>query len=116
MSFGELALHILDADGWLQRKVTNPNLAPMQWRPESSRRVSRDDYSHLLECLTVAGTARGTLIAQFTEDKLSEYVPDARFPGNVTWWYVIVRGNLDHEIHHRGQIATYLRLLDLTNS
>ena len=28
-------------------------------------------------------------------------------------WWIIVRGNLDHETHHRGQIAAYLRMLDV---
>jgi len=33
---------------------------------------------------------------------------DERF-GETTLWWIVVRGNLDHEIHHRGQIAAYLR-------
>jgi uncharacterized damage-inducible protein DinB len=35
---------------------------------------------------------------------------DSRF-GEVTVWWVIVRGNLDHEIHHRGFIGAYLKML-----
>jgi uncharacterized damage-inducible protein DinB len=29
----------------------------------------------------------------------------------VTIWWIIVRGNLDHETHHRGQLSVYLKPL-----
>ena len=29
----------------------------------------------------------------------------------VSVWWIIVRGNLDHEIHHRGQLSSYLRAI-----
>ena len=37
-------------------------------------------------------------------------IPDERFGGNVSVWWILLRGNLDHEIHTRGQIALYLTL------
>jgi uncharacterized damage-inducible protein DinB len=37
---------------------------------------------------------------------------DDRFGGEVTLWWTIVRGNLEHEAHHRGQIAVYLRIVN----
>jgi uncharacterized damage-inducible protein DinB len=36
---------------------------------------------------------------------------DDRFNDEVSIEWIILRGNLDHEIHHRGQIAVYLRML-----
>ena len=44
----------------------------------------------------------------------SRTMPDPRFGESVSVWWIIVRGNLDHEIHHRGQIAAYLRALRLS--
>jgi uncharacterized damage-inducible protein DinB len=74
---------------------------------------SRKEYGCLLDALDGIGRQRSDFIAGLTDDDLSTIVPDERFPGEVDWWWVIVRGNLDHEIHHRGQIATYLRLLGI---
>ena len=28
------------------------------------------------------------------------------------FWWLILRANLDHEIHHRGALAVYLRVLN----
>ena len=39
-------------------------------------------------------------------------MPDDRFGGDVSLWWVVVRGNLDHEAHHRGQLATLLRIIE----
>jgi uncharacterized damage-inducible protein DinB len=36
---------------------------------------------------------------------------DDRFGCQVSVWWVIVRGNLEHEAQHRGQVASYLRIL-----
>ncbi|MEE8139242.1 MAG: DinB family protein [Thermoanaerobaculia bacterium] len=51
------------------------------------------------------------MIAEMTDRELEKRLPDQRFGGEVSVWWVIVWGNLDHETHHRGQIATYLRAL-----
>ena len=42
---------------------------------------------------------------------LSQLVFDSRFNGYVSVLWIVLRGNLDHEVHHGGQLASYLRLL-----
>ena len=111
MSVADLARHILDADDWLLRKWSEPSIPAMQGRAGCAEVRSWKEYERLLDALDSMGRQRNDFIAGLTDDELSTIVPDARFSGEVDWWWVIVRGNLDHEIHHRGQIATYLRLL-----
>ena len=42
---------------------------------------------------------------------MKSIIYDDRYNDMVSIEWVILRGNLDHEIHHRGQIAAYLRVL-----
>lgn len=37
---------------------------------------------------------------------------DQRFGGEVSVWWIVMRGNLEHESHHRGQVAAYVRALE----
>jgi uncharacterized damage-inducible protein DinB len=111
MSFADLAHHLLEADRWMFRKLEDPSLRSMDGAPGEAGFESRDDYLELLAELERSGEERAAMLAELTEAQLEESIPDDRFGGEVTVWWVIVRGSLDHEAHHRGQIATYLRLL-----
>ncbi len=110
MSFADLAQHLIDADEWLFRKLEERALEPMVGSVGEAGEVSRADYLGLLARLEETGRQREALIAGLSPDQFAEPIFDRRFGGEVTVWWVIVRGNLDHEIHHRGQIATYLRI------
>ncbi len=46
-----------------------------------------------------------------SREELAREVFDGRFGGRVRVWWIVVRGNLDHEAHHRGQIAAGLASL-----
>ncbi|MFX0090823.1 MAG: hypothetical protein ACFFBD_03590, partial [Candidatus Hodarchaeota archaeon] len=59
------------------------------------------------------GKSRKLLLENMLEDQLTEKIFDERFGGPVNVWWIIVRGNLDHEIHHRGQISVYLKVLEV---
>jgi uncharacterized damage-inducible protein DinB len=65
-----------------------------------------DRIAKLEQCLA----DKISVLETFSSDQLEEKIPDDRFGGEVTKWWVIVRGTIDHEIHHRGQLATYLRM------
>jgi uncharacterized damage-inducible protein DinB len=60
--------------------------------------------------LRQSGEQRARLLLTLTDSFLDSPMSDDRF-GEVTVWWVIVRGNLDHEAHHRGQLALYLRII-----
>jgi uncharacterized damage-inducible protein DinB len=110
MSFADQARHLIDADEWLFRKLEDRTLEPMLGQAGDAGEVTRARYLDLLARLEQTGRQRSDLIAGMSPDQLAEPIFDRRFGGEVTVWWVIVRGNLDHEVHHRGQIAAYLRV------
>src|SRR6185295_13478357 len=110
MSFADLAHHLIEADEWLFRKLVERALEPMVGHAGEAGDATRDRYMEMLARLEQTGRQRADLIAGLSAEQLAEPIFDRRFGGEVPIWWVIVRGNLDHEIHHRGQIATYLRL------
>jgi uncharacterized damage-inducible protein DinB len=111
MSFADLARHIAEADRWLLEKLGDPSLPAMTGRAHLVEIAGRREYQALLEELEETGRQRAALLESMTADRLSQKLPDERFGGAVSTWWVIVRGNLDHEIHHRGQIAAFLRIV-----
>ncbi len=111
MNLADLAHHLVDADQWLFQKLENPKLPKIVGRAGEARIQSRDEYEDLLDQLERTGEQRAELLEGLSEDDLGRHIPDDRFGGDVSVWWVIVRGNLDHETHHRGQIASYLRAI-----
>jgi uncharacterized damage-inducible protein DinB len=110
MSFGDLAHHIVEADEWLFRKLEAPALAPIVGHAGAVTITAREQYLELLRELEHLGAQRSQLIAGFSDEQLRERVEDRRFGREVTVWWIVVGGNIDHEIHHRGQISAYLRM------
>ena len=112
LSFADVAGHLVDADEWLAAKLADPALEPMVAAAGTVRIDERRGYEELLERLAAAGERRAELLAGLDAEALAQPVFDRRFGGEVSVWWVVVRGNLDHEIHHRGQVAAYLRVLE----
>jgi len=110
MSFGDLAHHIVEADEWLFRKLEARALEPIVGHAGAATITTRGQYMQLLRDLEELGAKRAQLIAGFSDEQLRERIEDQRFAGEVTVWWILVRGNIDHEIHHRGQISAYLRM------
>jgi uncharacterized damage-inducible protein DinB len=111
MSFADLARHIADADRWLFAKLDDPSRAAMTGRSHIAVVADRVEYEALLEELGETGRRRAELLESMTADRLGQALPDERFGGAASVWWIIVRGNLDHEIHHRGQIAALLAVV-----
>ena len=112
LSFAELAQHLLDTDDWLHAKLDDPGLEPIQAQAGTLTVADRQQYTDLLDALERSGERRERLLASLEPEAWQRQIHDARFGGEVSVWWIVVRGNLDHEIHHRGQIATYLRVLE----
>ncbi|MFH1372794.1 MAG: DinB family protein [bacterium] len=110
MSFADLAQHLVDADNWLLKMLELKNLKPIIGRAGLIEIKNREEYLNLLEELAQSGVRRDQTIRAMTDKELAEMIYDARFGREVSAWWIVVRGNLDHETHHRGQIATYLKL------
>jgi uncharacterized damage-inducible protein DinB len=116
LSFADIAQHLVDADDWLFAKLADPDIPRMRAVAGSAVVASRAEFEGLLGRLTITGDCRTLTLARMTDEQLARAMPDDRFGGEVTTWWVIVRGNLDHEAHHRGQLAVYLRLVGTPNT
>ncbi len=110
MSFADLARHLVDADEWLFRMLQTKDLEPMEGKAGAESITHRDEYLRLIDELERTGRARRDLLDHMTSGQLDQKIHDARFGGPVSAWWVVVRGNLDHEIHHRGEINAYLKM------
>lgn len=112
MSFADLAQHLIDADNWLFEMLRTKNLEPIVGKPHLVEVARRDQYLDLLDELEQTGARRAEMLESITDTQLSEMIFDRRFGREVSAWWIILRGTLDHEIHHRGQIVVYLRAIN----
>lgn len=112
MSFADVARHLIETDEWLFRKLRERDLAPIAGEAGAIRVDGPAEWEELLALLERSGRRRVELLDEMEPERLDERIPDARFGGEVSVWWIIVRGNLDHEAHHRGQLAVYLRIVE----
>ena len=112
MSFTDTMGHLIDSDNWMIKKITIKDLAPIDGYADSVKINNRDEFDKLIEDLIASGERRKSFIETLDEKKLYEKIFDERFGKEVTVWWIIVRGNFDHEIHHRGTIAAGLRVIE----
>ena len=110
MTFADIAHHIGGADQWLFQKLEDPTLSKMAGKAGEAEHVTAEEFQKLVTKLGQSGEQRAKLLSTLTDSFLDSAMSDDRF-GEVTVWWVIVRGNLDHEAHHRGQLALYLRMI-----
>ncbi len=110
MTFADIARHIGEADRWLFRKLKDPTLSKMVGKAGEAAGVTHEEFQELVAKLRQSGEQRANLLSTLSDSFLDSPIFDDRF-GDVTVWWVIVRGNLDHEAHHRGQLAVYLRII-----
>jgi len=111
MSLADIAHHLVESDRWLFRKLKQPTLSSMVAAAGEAGNLNGQGFRQLLIELEKTGERRARLLEEMSPSDLAAIIPDDRFGGEVSVWWVIVRGNLDHEIHHRGQIAASLRVL-----
>jgi uncharacterized damage-inducible protein DinB len=110
MTFADIAHHLGEADRWLFQKLEDPTLSKMAGKAGEAAHVTSEEFQELARSLRQLGEQRVKLLSTLTDSVLDSPMSDDRF-GEVTVWWVIVRGNLDHEAHHRGQLALYLRII-----
>jgi uncharacterized damage-inducible protein DinB len=113
MSIADLAQHLIHADDWLFHKLADPSVQIIAGNPGEVTITRRNQYEALLSQLVETGKTRAELLTNMTDDELSKRIPDDHYGGgtNSSVWWILVRANLDHEIHHRGALAVYLRVL-----
>ena len=111
LSFAETAKHIIDLDYWLFEKIKNPNTKSIETETAILKNCNRKEYKELILNLKEILEKKIEIINMFNEVKLKEKIYDDSYDSEVSIAWLILRRNIDHEIHHRGQIATYLRVL-----
>jgi len=111
MSSADIAYHLIETDEWLFKKIELKNLKSILGNSGTVEINTRNDYLKLIGQLNNSGEKRAELIRSLDDRGFEEKIYDDRFGKEVSVWWIIVRGNLDHEIHHRGQLSTYLRAI-----
>jgi uncharacterized damage-inducible protein DinB len=111
LSIADIAHHLIEADQWLFRKLDNPSLQSMTASAGEAGECDSQNLLQIINNLEELGRKRASMIEGMTAEDLNAKIYDDRFGGEVTVWWLIVRGNLDHETHHRGQLAAYLRMI-----
>ena len=113
MSIADLVEHLFQADQWLLRKIADPGIEVIAGNPGAVTVGRREQYDLLVKRLQEVGMERAGLVRNMTDQDLAKRIPDGyygRGPDSSLWW-ILVRANLDHEIHHRGALAVYLRVM-----
>ena len=116
MGIAGIAQHILDADLWLFKKLEDPPLHAMKDIDPAYNVAGHTEFLNILASLQRTGEERIALIQALKPSELARTIPDERFGSEVNVWWEIVRGNLDHETHHRGQLAAYLRIAGIVKT
>ena len=102
MSLGELMNHIWVSEAGLIEATIN-GAFPKEWP------ASVNTTKEMLAAFDKAHTEAAARTATLTDEQLSEEI--APFgPGNELTRLASLNATLEHQIHHRGQLYTYLRL------
>jgi uncharacterized damage-inducible protein DinB len=117
MSIADLAEHLIRADEWLLQKISNPDTKIITGNPGEVTIMHRQQYDCLLTKLVETGQKRAELLRNMTDEELARRIPDDHYGAGIdsTVWWILIRANLDHEIHHRGALSVYLRVLKEMN-
>lgn len=111
MSSANIAYHLIQTDNWLLKKIKLKDLESIKGDTGTVEIKTRNNYLKLIEELNNSGKKRAGFIQSLDDKVFQEKIYDDRFGKEVSVWWIIVRGNPDHEIHHRGQISAYLRAI-----
>ena len=111
MSSADIAYHLIQTDNWPLKKIKLKDLESIKGDTRTVEIKTRNNYLKLIEELNNSGKKRAGFIQSLDDKVFQEKIYDDRFGKEVSVWWIIVRGNLDHEIHHRGQISAYLRAI-----
>ncbi len=115
MSFADIAHHLLQCDYGLMKVFETDKLVAHVGSPGLCVAESRQDYMAILEELQSTKSERHDFIMMMTQEQLDRVLDVERARGTERIPSgILVLEMLDHEIHHRGQVATYLRVHQAT--
>jgi len=111
LSFAETAKHLIDIDEWILQKIENPELKSIETESALIKNCGREKFLELIEELKISLAKKLEFIDALEEADLAHKIYDDAYNTEMSIAMLFLRRNLDHEIHHRGQIAVYLRVL-----
>lgn len=105
LSFVDILKHLMDADSWIIAVLKDRAYIPKaDIKPGDGK---ADEWDQYLRYWAKLATEKTQWLRNASEKDLYEDVYRA---GNESKWFVLMRKNLDHEIHHRGALQVMLRL------
>lgn len=107
LSFVDIVKHLVDADVWILQYLAGSSGPRAVIAPGEAR---ARDWPALIAELARLGRDRTQRIARMSEEELAREVDEPQVLGRTNYWWLIVRGSLDHEIHHRGALQLTLRM------
>jgi hypothetical protein len=107
LSFVDVLKHLGDADEWLLDRLRGGDAAHTEVRPGDA---SPQEWPAQFDRFVELGRQRTVLIRSLTPARLAQPIVDPEVLGPTTVRFLILRGGLDHEIHHRGALQLMLRL------
>jgi uncharacterized damage-inducible protein DinB len=110
-SFAEIAKHLIESEDWTIKKINEPAIKSILPEKGSIENCSKEQFKSLTHELELSLERKIKFINSLNREKMESKIYDDRFNDEVSIEWIILRGNLDHETHHRGQIAAYLRVL-----
>ncbi|MGB5896550.1 MAG: DinB family protein, partial [Ignavibacteriaceae bacterium] len=96
---------------WTIKKINEPTIKSILPEKGSIENCSKEQFNALILELEKCLDRKIKFIDSLDKEKMENKIYDDRFNDEVSIEWIILRGNIDHEIHHRGQIAVYLRML-----
>jgi len=111
LSFAEIAKHLIDIDNWTLAKFNNPNLTSTETQTAIMDSCNRRQYLKLIQELNETLDKKLIFIDSLDEADFDRKIYDDSLDREISLALFFLRRNLDHEIHHRGQIAVYLNML-----
>jgi uncharacterized damage-inducible protein DinB len=114
LSFAQQAQHLVDLDNWTIEKIKKPAVKSVETQNVENLVVTRAEFENIILELKKSLEVKIKFIQSLNEEDLENEIYDDRYGEEVSIAWILLRGNLDHEIHHRGQIAAYLRILQDT--
>lgn len=113
MSIADLAQHIIDCDHALIEAYQTKSLGPNLGLAYSVDSKKEDDMQKLLGNLEETKNKRAIFIEGLEQKDYTEIIKAERKSGEEQMTLeLLIYKMLDHEIHHRGQLAVYLKMIN----
>jgi len=108
LSFVDILKHLCDSDRWIisilkgDQEILGPSVKPGDGKAK--------DWEWLLQDLEELGVIKADYLRLMNDVELFQEGIDWEELGLTGKWLILMRGNLDHEIQHRGALQMMLNL------